>query len=342
MFTHCLSCRAKFPAPSLLEHPLPGARIAYDPARGRLWSICSVCRSWSLAPIEERWEALEELERATAAVPGSPRRAHLLAQTDNVALFALGPLGIVRVGASDRFEEAWWRYGPHLRADGRSLWRRDVGAMATFGAAIIGGVLSAALPARYPLLSPTEVRRWLRFGDRAWSGAARCALCGAPISELSFFDQTIVKLLPGHGDDGRPSLHRRCPHCRNEAEGGLHLVGYEAEQALRRMLAYRHVLGLSEQRVRSAMDLIDREGGPAQLIRVLVHFTNQLGDLPHDAAVALDVALNETRELRLLGLEMAAVEQYWQEAENLAAIVDEELTSVSGVERLRKRAVLAL
>jgi len=40
-----------------------GRWIAFDPARGRLWVLCAGCRQWNLSPFEERWEALESLER---------------------------------------------------------------------------------------------------------------------------------------------------------------------------------------------------------------------------------------------------------------------------------------
>ena len=90
------------------------------------------------------------------------------------------------------------------------------------------------------------------------------------------------------------------------------------------------------------MNLIEREGGPSQLVRVLMRHTNQLGDLPPSAGVALEVAANEARERLLLRLETAALEQYWREAEALASIVDGELTTISGVVRLRMRAVQGL
>ena len=57
------------------------------------------------------------------------------------------------------------------------------------------------------------------------------------------------------------------------------------------------------------------------------------------ATIAMEVAANEAREMRLLRLEMGSLEQYWREAEELASIVDGELTWISGVERMRLRGV---
>ena len=57
----CLACHRPFPGNDVVEHFPASRRIAYDPERGRLWAICDGCGRWTLAPIETRWEALEEL-----------------------------------------------------------------------------------------------------------------------------------------------------------------------------------------------------------------------------------------------------------------------------------------
>ena len=108
MFTRCLVCATPFEANEELQHASTGRRVAYDPARGRLWAICRTCRRWSLMPIEDRWEALEELEKVTVD------RARLLSQTDNISLLRAGSMDIVRVGQAKLTEEAWWRYGREL------------------------------------------------------------------------------------------------------------------------------------------------------------------------------------------------------------------------------------
>ena len=61
MYTRCLVCATAFEPNDQLEHLPNGQRVAFDPGRGRLWVVCPTCRRWSLAPIEDRWEALEEL-----------------------------------------------------------------------------------------------------------------------------------------------------------------------------------------------------------------------------------------------------------------------------------------
>ncbi len=348
MFTHCLSCKARLPEPGVLDRPIPGDRIAYDPDLGRLWSVCGTCRSWTLAPIEERWETVEELEgivtRKRAQRGGA--RTRLLSRTDNIALFQFERLEIVRIGDSSRLEQAAWRYG----RDVRELWLAakrgrhtslstisgDAGSAVTLGAAFIGGVLTHALPWRYAFQNPTEVRRWLRFGDTAWSGHQQCRICGFSIRRLSFFDSKILMLHPQEEEHIGPALSRQCPSCKDVLEGGLHLTGLAAEQTLRRVLAHQHFAGATKQDIEAATNLIEREG-QSQLMGVLLRLANQLRDMPPVAAIALEVAANEARESRLLRLEIGSLEQYWREAEALASIVDGELTWISGVERLRLR-----
>src|SRR5512134_1723806 len=110
MFTRCLFCHAALPANDLVEHYPHGRRLAFDPGRGRLWAVCSACQRWNLAPIEERWEALEELDRLVTD------QGKLLSKTDNIALIRAGEIDVVRVGQSTKLvEEAWWRYGRELR-----------------------------------------------------------------------------------------------------------------------------------------------------------------------------------------------------------------------------------
>jgi hypothetical protein len=60
--------------------------------KNRLWSICSHCRRWNLLPIEERFDAIDELEGIARG------RGELLATSDNITLFAFDQLRIVRMG----------------------------------------------------------------------------------------------------------------------------------------------------------------------------------------------------------------------------------------------------
>ena len=63
MYRHCIYCSADLGANQALESFPVGRRVAFDAERGRLWAVCGRCGRWNLAPIEERWEAVDEAER---------------------------------------------------------------------------------------------------------------------------------------------------------------------------------------------------------------------------------------------------------------------------------------
>lgn len=340
MYTRCLVCSAAFPANEMLEHFPHGQRVAFDPKKGRLWAVCKHCKRWSLSPIEERWEALDELEKLVSD------RARLLHQTDNVALLRVGPLEIVRVGSANLQEEAWWRYGRELRQR-REQYRKltFAGTMAA-GAAAWGGLASGGLgwigawllwehaPEKF-----TQGARWLRFGSTAWRGNRRCAACGYRFSSVAFRDRSRLILMPSEVEGDGLHVVQRCPRCGGHANAGLELTGVEAEKTVRRVLAYHHYSGASERRVESATRLIQEAGSPAEATRLLVRRGKHLGELRRTGAIALEIAANEHAEERLLELELADLEARWREEEELASIIDGELTPLPMLESLRRRAM---
>ena len=156
-----------------------GRRVAYDPGRGRLWVICSTCKRWSLTPMEDRWEALEELEKLTTD------KARLLSQTDNIALLRVGPLEVVRVGKAQLTEEAWWRYGRELASRRQNYKKLSLAGTAAAGAVVLGGWATGGMTLLgmwfimgHAPDSITDAARWLRFGGSAWRGDQECAGCG--------------------------------------------------------------------------------------------------------------------------------------------------------------------
>ena len=314
--------------------------MAYDPERGRLWAVCRSCKRWSLAPIEDRWEALEELERLVTD------RSRLLSQTDNVALLRSGQLDVVRVGRADLTEEAWWRYGRELteRAT-RHKKLMFVGTMAA-GAAIAGGWATGGMgwlgawflwenaPDKF-----AETARWLRFGGSAWRGSQACVKCGHEFRSLAYRDREQVVITAGGNPGDALGVSRPCRVCGDLREGGLRLEGKEGEQVSRRLLAYHHHAGASENRVRSATRLIQEAGSPHHLTRIVVKGGRRLGDVRRTGAIALEIAANEAVEQRLLRLELAELEAHWREEEELASIVDGELTPLPLLEDLRRKVV---
>lgn len=337
MYQRCLVCHTPFPPNEALEHFPSGLRVAYDPSRGRLWAICRECKRWSLAPIEERWEALEELEKLVRD------KARLLSQTENISLLREGPLEIVRVGRANLTEQAWWRYGRELAqrrknykalstagavGAGLAIW----GGMAAGGIGFIGAwVLWDKLPGRIP-----DAARWLRFGSDVWRGRERCPRCGFVFRRVRYRERQNI-ILRHSPEMGPAGIALRCPRCRDHRDGGLHLEGMVAEHTLRRTLAYHHFQGASERTVSDASRLIQEAGSPHDLTRILLKDGKALGDLGRTGGIALEIAANEASEQRLLELELAELEAHWRTEEELAAIIDGELTPLPLLETLRRK-----
>jgi hypothetical protein len=108
MYSTCLFCNGPLGANERIAAFPIGRRLAYDPARGRLWVICTRCNRWNLSPLDERWEAIDECERLF-------RSTRLRYSTDNIGLARIDErLELVRIGPALLPEIASWRYGARL------------------------------------------------------------------------------------------------------------------------------------------------------------------------------------------------------------------------------------
>lgn len=61
MYNTCMFCNRSLGTNEVIEHFPVGRRLAFDAAKGRLWVVCKGCERWNLSPLEERWEAVEEI-----------------------------------------------------------------------------------------------------------------------------------------------------------------------------------------------------------------------------------------------------------------------------------------
>jgi hypothetical protein len=136
MYSKCQVCRRSLGHNTAITHMPVGRRLAYDAARGRLWIVCAKCQEWSLTPLEERWEALEECERlfATATVHVASR-----APSSTIGLAQCGDVELLRIGDAPRDEIANARYGPRLLR--RQARRRRLTTVAGIGAGAVVGAL---------------------------------------------------------------------------------------------------------------------------------------------------------------------------------------------------------
>ncbi|MEX2281518.1 MAG: hypothetical protein WEE89_03405 [Gemmatimonadota bacterium] len=84
------------------------------------------------------------------------------------------------------------------------------------------------------------------------------------------------------------------------------------------------------------MSIIDSAGSSHWLIRKLGRQGYRIGHGAKDwYSMALEIAVNDEAERELLELELAELEARWREEEQLAAIVDGELTELPLLERIR-------
>ncbi|NIQ54725.1 MAG: hypothetical protein GWN71_17875, partial [Gammaproteobacteria bacterium] len=267
-------------------------------------------------------------------------RGKLLSETENIALIRAGPLELVRVGKARLQEEAWWRYGREL-TQRRSQYRAFAAAetAARIGILILAGVGLFWIGGDSAI---NRLRRWRRFGTDAWQGRATCSNCGAAIDRFAFRETKNLYVEAGEEDD-RPeiTLHKTCWHCGAGRDRGGHLIrGVAAEHTFRRLLAWHNFAGAKDDVVRSASGLIESAGSAEQFVLDTARDTTYVRDILWAAndvpGVALEIALNDASERFLLQLELAALEARWREEEELAAIIDGELTPVAGLERLRE------
>ncbi|MEP6992793.1 MAG: hypothetical protein ABJA80_17790, partial [bacterium] len=135
MYSTCLFCSQSLGHNEAIEHFPVGRRLAFDAAKGRLWVVCRTCERWNLTPLEERWEAIEECERAF-------RDTRLRVSTEHIGLARLREgTELVRVGEPQRPEMAAWRYGDQF---GRRT-RRNLLYGAGASALMVGVIWGAPL-----------------------------------------------------------------------------------------------------------------------------------------------------------------------------------------------------
>ena len=307
------------------DHDLgaPGSRPAFDPWLGRLWRVCPGCGRWNVVPLEDRWEALESYERAARDGRSRLRTEHLdLVRTETGEL--------IRVGRAPRPELAGWRYGDAVPAPpvrGLRAWLRRLllrMPSSPFGYDAGHGALagSLALNQRWfasPFLddAPTLTAAFLHVPL-----ADACPSCGGPLAIAPWSFQSVRLAWDG----GAPAAATHCGLCRTEVA----VPALEARAALRLGLSVVNRRLREGPLVERAAVRLDRADGPEGLLVALARDDAALGELDVGDRLALGFALDEQSEAELLEAE-------WREAEELAAIVDRELTEVAGFEAFRRR-----
>jgi hypothetical protein len=274
--------------------------------------------------VEERDGALHELERLARD------RGRTIARTANVALLDVASLTLVRVGSAGLAERVAWRYGRELRdrrasyESGRSrLAAYTLGAMHGVGRLL--GVADEDLSIDWRDAPVADVLRWRRFGWAAWHGRETCPHCLSTLRALRY--DLAWWVYPLRGVDGRLGVGVPCQRCDPWTPDKLYeLHGDAAENTLRRLLAYVNVTGASERRLADAVSVIERTGSSEAFAQRAAGERQSLWKMGALGAIGLEIALGESAESRMLELGTGAIEFLWRREEELARIIDEELT----------------
>jgi hypothetical protein len=325
VYSTCLFCTQSLGANEVLEHFPVGRRIAFDAAKGRLWVVCRNCARWNLTPLEERWEAIEEAERLF-------RGTRLRVSTEHIGLARLGEgLELVRVGEPQRPEIAAWRYGDQF---GRRRRRGIVtaGLIAVGGGTVLAGGAALGMGAFVGA----------QFGRLAW----RFVQHGLPmetVARVRLESGTLIKVQRRHlrasairaGDDGSFGLDLE------HSTGELRLHGAEARRVATMILPAVARLGGTREEIRQAVERLERAGDAERYLtqaarhgqRMTQHARRFMREHPDDQetgllalptpyTLALEMALHEEQERRVLEGELAELERAWREAEEVGAIAD--------------------
>lgn len=312
MFSTCLFCHASLGTNEVIETFPVGRRLAFDPAKGRLWAVCFACSRWNLSPLEERWEAIEDCDRRF-------RETTMRVSTEHIGLARLREgLELVRIGEPQRPEFAAWRYGDQFGRRRRKAMLALGAGVGTVAAVGIGGVAVGivSVGSLWTLFNVTNSLKGLHDNRRLLGRAVdengkKIEIRGREIHlarVVKVQDQQRWKLRLGE----HPSTHD--------------LTGLAAVRVTALLLARINRLGGSEKKVREAVTLLEVGGPPfsepGDRVRPELRFVGPLPRLPVEARLALEMAAHEETERRALEGELAILENAWRDAEEIANIAD--------------------
>ena len=332
MYRTCIYCSSDLGQNEVLEAFPVGKKLAFDGWKGRLWAVCPRCLRWNLAPIEERWEAVEAADRLFTD-------SRLRVQSENIGLARL-PDGtrLIRVGQALPGELAAWRYGDTL------VRRRKqyllAGAVAAAGAAaLVGGAIALTASAGMISVFNGVFQAWntrqqrkvvYRLGPEASPTGKELVLrrWHANGSVLAPAASGGVELLV-------PDVDRKDP--KSDAWGKpkytsrpVLLPDAHARAFLGRAMVHVNSSGATRKRLEGAVGLLQEAGSAEGYIRRLAERGSSLAkrkDMPGkhvvpEGALALEMALHEEAERRAMEGELSLLEAAWRDAEEIAAIAD--------------------
>lgn len=319
MYSTCIYCKRPLGTNAVVESFPVGRRLAFDPAKGRLWVVCRRCERWNLSPLEERWEAFEECERLF-------RGTRLRASTDNVGLAKLAEgLELVRVGAPLRPEFAAWRYGDQFGRRRRRAVLWTAAGIAVVGAVSIGGAAAGVGAGFAPQLPNLLLNLPIRAKVRAPDGR---------VLKFRLPDVQKARFLM------EPTAEHWVLSVKH-TKGTETFEGDDARRIATQLLPAINRMSGSRQSVQDAVAKLEQAGDPERyLARIAAELApaparrgygapfikgkpGVVQKLPAPTRLALEMALHEEQEMRALLGELVELELAWQEAEEIARIADD-------------------
>ena len=300
--------------------PGRGYRLAYDPGLGRLWAVCSECSRWNLTPLEQRWESLEACEEAVRT------RGTVLLSTPQLSLIDLSDGELVRIGEPLRPDFVEWRYGEGLPAQQPKpgFWARMFSGLPPppmGGYDPYRGIVNPVNSAPWFASPFLEAASALTYLFSQVPLAPACPSCHHPMPLRPWEFQSIQLLSLKQG----PGLLASCALCHDEVTIPLR----EARPALRLSLGIVTDPTTVRDLARSAAEELGAAGGPSRLVESLSRDRFTLGEMNPLIRVGLLVSLDELADTE-------ALEAEWRRAEEVAAIMDGELSHVPGFEEFRR------
>lgn len=342
MYSTCLICQQSLGGNDAIEHFPVGRRLAFDAARGRLWVVCHHCGRWNLTPLEERWEAIEDCERAF-------RGTLVRVSTANIGLAKLREgLELIRVGSPLRPEFAAWRYGRNFGTRRR---KAHVVAGAGVAAAALAGITLG--PAVAPALTAGAISIVAFPGLTTVMGvipmigvlAARDYVQHDRVVARLGHDRRVLTVRAKHLDAAQLHVGADADAATLAVQhdhGWAEFTGTAAIQATGVIISGANRFGANGARVNDAVRQIERAGDATGFLAAastrngwrsgrllsLVNSYRGLGAmrLSGTERLALEMAVHEENERRALEGELAVLEAAWRDAEEIAAIADDELT----------------
>ena len=340
MYSTCIFCSGALGHNEAIEHFPVGRRLAFDAAKGRLWVVCRKCERWNLTPLEERWEAIEECERAFGGT-------RLRVSTEHVGLARLKEgTELVRIGEPQRPEMAAWRYGDQFGRRTRRNVFYGVGTMAVFTGAVwglplvglagLGSVGSVLMQAGHQWWDRrsvvTRVRVHQDDGSVALLSLARIHARRTRLATRPD-GRWVLDMAYLGGGERLQYTQKGLRHITDSIE----LTGDEAQRAAAQILPHINTLVGRKTTVQDAVRVMEDAGsaeatfaraasiGPGgrwTLARGKV-MAGSLAALPAPVRLALEMASHEDAERRALEGELHVLEAAWRDAEQIAAIADD-------------------